>query len=617
MLCAEKEDLSLDEVCSDVLYKIPLKKQSFYWQNAFNTSDSVHSFRHRHPNLRLHVSVHDSFLATMSISETIPFVIFLKKLNSSGLDVIINPESNLADLSLLLHNYQEMLYGNLLGLTITVDSGVDINQVVEHGIEGLVDNIFFVQNNVASKDHEEINMTSVKELSTNKLVIGLSSVIFVVPDSEKRSNIPSFTELCNGSNLNQWKPKIQPDDQVVWKHSEKKWKFEMQMGLAVTNQMKKIRRNNSRAEILLFDVPFRFEDNPICSKHRTLFIDSLREAVGRHGYGTGRRRVKRDLTESLAITAKPQMKLIGESSRSSKVLVFAVGDEDEQFRKHYRIHDEDSLLKSPVDHIVLGYDDSGTIYDLYQPMPRELSQESILNTIHQYYVDKILGGGGGNAFSASQLHPPNILVYPEASGNHPVPILVTWVRVSSPVARLMPRKARKQYSTTTSSTTSIPSTTHRMCTDSQNHFQRCFIPAGLMEILNFKSHTSATTTTRQSTAMRQTTTKPLVPMNPQARADDYIDASLRVTTIAAPEMIPSPQSTRSSTLLPLANKQESKLSSSRMPNPSKRQILCNWESTYSYLSCKTRNRRFVDTQFKRTISKSQLAIVPTKTQLLL
>lgn len=608
-MCAEKEDLSLDEVCSDVLYKIPLKKQSLFWQNAVNASDPVSSFRHRHPALRLYLSVHDSFLATVSLSEATFLVTFLKKMNSSGLDVIVNPETNLAVLSSVLHNYQQMLSGNSFGLSITVDSRVDISQIAEHGIEGLVDNIFFVPNTVTSKDHEEINIPSVNELSANKLMNGLSSVVFVVPESEKRSNIPSFSELCSGSNLNQWKPKIQPDDQVVWKHSEKKWKFAMQMGLAVANQMKKIRRNNSRAGILLFDVPFRFEDNPICSRHRTLFIDSLREALGRNGYGTGRRRVKRDPTESLALTTKPQMKLIGESSQLGKVLVFAVGDEDEQFRKHYRIHDEDSLLKSPVDHIVLGYDDSGTIYDIYQPMPREISQASILNTIHRYYVDKILGGGGGNVFGAVQLHPPNILVYPEASGNHPVPILVTWVRVGSPVARLTPRKTRKQ-SSTTSSTTSIPSTTQRMGTDSQNPFQQRYFPAGLMEILNLKSRPSATTTTRQSTAMRQTTTKPLVPMNPQARVSDSIDASLHVTKITLPEMIPSPQTTPSSTLLLLANEQESKLPiTNRMASPSKRQLLCNGESANSYLSCKTRNRRFVDTrQFKRPISKAQFAM---------
>jgi hypothetical protein len=61
-----------------------------------------------------------------------------------------------------------------------------------------------------------MSMTNAYGLSKKKLVIGLSLVVFVVPDSEKnRSKILSFNELRNGSNLNQWKPRIQPDDQVI------------------------------------------------------------------------------------------------------------------------------------------------------------------------------------------------------------------------------------------------------------------------------------------------------------------------------------------------------------------------------------------------------------------
>ena len=75
-------------------------------------------------------------------------------------------------------------------------------------------------------------------------------------------------------------------------------------------------------------------------------------------------------------------------------------------------------------------------------------------------------------------------------------------------------------------------------------------------------------------------------------------------------MIPSPQTTPSSTLLLLANEQKSKLPiTNRMASRSKRQLLCNGESANSYLFCKThRNRRFVDTQFKRPISKAQFAM---------
>jgi hypothetical protein len=170
----------------------------------------------------------------MSPTEATSFISFLKKMNSSGLDIIVNPQNNLASLPLVLLNYQQILSRNFLGLSITL-SRIDMNLIVKHGIEDLADTIFLLPNNI--KDHKDLSVASVNGLSTNKLVIGLSSVVFAVSDSEDRSNIPSITELCSGSNLSQWKPRIQPDDQVVWNHSEKKWKFVRQMGLAI-NQMK-------------------------------------------------------------------------------------------------------------------------------------------------------------------------------------------------------------------------------------------------------------------------------------------------------------------------------------------------------------------------------------------
>ncbi len=117
---------------------------------------------------------------------------------------------------LILHNKKRILFGNFLGLSITVDSSVDINLIEENSIEDLVDHILFLPNNIISKHNQDMSMTNAYGLSKKKLVIGLSLVVFVVPDLEKnRSKILSFNELRNGSNLNQWKPRIQPDDQVI------------------------------------------------------------------------------------------------------------------------------------------------------------------------------------------------------------------------------------------------------------------------------------------------------------------------------------------------------------------------------------------------------------------
>lgn len=503
-------------------------------------------------------------------------------MNASGLDVIVNPKTDLADLSQALSNYKQILLENLLGLSVTIDNGLDISSIIRHGIDGLVDNLFFVPSNLTKRNHKEFDMTIVNALPTDKLVIGLPSVRFDIPHLQDRSSIPSFTELCHGSNLKQWKPKIKVDDQVIWSHPDKSWKFSMEMGRAVTNQLSKIHQKSLRTGILLFDVPFRLKHNPVCLRYRTLFIDSLRQAARTLlGHETGGNRAKRDLEESFASASRPGMKVTSKGSRIDKILIFAVGDEDEQFRKYYSV-DEDTILDSPVENVVLGYDDSGKVYDIYQQMPRELSLQSIFNTIHQYFVDKIFGGGGGNIFGAVQVHPPNILVYPDVFGKHPVPILVTWVRVASPVVRLLPRKTRKYSSTTT---TSLPSTTQRVCTDVGTPLQRCFVPASLMEMFNLGSPQRLTTTTRKSATMRQTTAKPLIPLNPQARLDGLTNASILLTE----EMTtPLPRSLLNLNILPLANSEDEPKQGSRMSYASEQHILCNWKSASSYLFCKTR-----------------------------
>lgn len=611
---AEQEGLSLDELCTDVLYRIPSAKQSSYWRHAVNFSDPISSFRQRHPNLRIHLSFHDHFLKTTSPSEANRLITYLKKIDSSGLDVIVNSRTNLSVLSLVLANYQRILYNNFLGLSITLDSHVETLSLVERGIVDLVDNVFLVPSTFKTEEHEDIGITGLNGLLTRKLVIGLPSVTFVAPNELDRSSIFSLTELCRDSNLAQWKPRIEIDDRVVWSNSEKKWKFVMQMGKAVGSQMTRINHNSSPTGILIFDVSFKLDDNPICSRHKTLFIDSVRQTAASLGYRTGGRRVKRVPKES----ATPVVKLMGEGDRLGKILIFATGDEDDQFRKYYSIYDEDTLLQSPVDHIILGFDDTGKIYDLYQQMPRELSQESIYKTIHQYYIDKILGGGGGDAFGAVKLHPPSIIVYPDAFGSHPIPILVTWVRVASPVIQLVPRKTRIPYSSsTTMSTTPAPITAvQRRCTDGHNPSQRCFIPGELMELLNLEFRpATTTTTTRKPTVFRQTTMKPAIPMHTLARVADF-DHEATPSTFLGRAAVPkvttqSPRLAWSFTLPPVNSKDMLEVDGSRVASQSKQQVLCNWDSSNSYVSCKTRNRRYINTFLKRTIARARKSMPKT------
>lgn len=143
---------------------------------------------------------------------------------------------------------------------------------------------------------------------------------------------------------------------------------------------------------------------------------------------------------------------------------------------------------------------------------------------HRFYVDQIISGNM-NSF-VSQLPPPSVIVYPDASGVLPVPVLITWVRMAGPAERLSIRKTRRPpitstTATTTSTTTMTPPPTSsgRPC---ENGAVRCFLPTGLMGVLGMRQ-----TTTRRPTVPRQITTKPATPMHPHARfAEDVEDDAL-------------------------------------------------------------------------------------------
>lgn len=569
-----------------------MKKQASYWQDTHQFPDPVAEFRQRHPNVRLHLSVDEDSLETFSSpSQVDRLIAYLKSIDSSGLDVLLGHQSDLDALSQVLNNYQKVLYGNYLGLSITVDSRT--NSIVNHKIYHLVDNIFLIPNVVATTERQEMI------IPTKKLIIGLPSVIFTAPDLQDGSAIPSLNELCHGLNLKMWKPRIEPDGQVVWSHTKKNWKFIMQTGQAVSNGMASIQEKHSMAGIMLFDITFRPESNPVCSRHRRLFVDSIHQAAGRLGYGTGRRLKREPGDDLFTPMTQSQVKVMQSTNHLGKILIFAVGDEDEKFRKYYKIIDEASLLQSPVVNIVLGYDDSGKIYDLYQQMPQEISKETISKTIHLYFVDKILANGGASAFGLVEQHPPSLLFYPNTINSDKVtPFLISWVKIKSQTVQPIQRKTRIpsdpaiRLNPTTTSTTTVASVGFRSCLDNQGG--RCFIPPGLMEILNLDIRPSTTTTTtRKTTTMRPTTAKPEVPINPNARAASDLQTWKTESTTTSPQQIWS-------FTLPPSVDQTGEEVDSRMANPlSKRKVICNWETKNSFLSCKIRNRRFINTVRKQ------------------
>ena len=584
----ERESPFVNNLCTDLLYRTSLLNET--------SIATLTSFQERHSDLHLRISILDSALETLSPLDFFKLVYNLKLVRSAGLDVTFSSQTEVSLLQRTLQSYERILRANSLGLTITISSFSDVNSISNQGILDLVDSVFYIPSPIVEKYHGDFNIAEVANVvPATKLLVGLPSTIFVVPAFKDQLKTPSLVDLCRGQNLLHWQPKVSIDDQVHWMHRNHNWTFRMQMGEALNDQLSYLFGISSG--IVLFDVPIHEEENPTCFKHKSLFFQSIQQAALQFGFNL-ERRMKRGVEQS-------QIRLSTvETSRLGKVLIFAIGSEEEQFKRYYSILDDESLLDGPVHHITLGYDDSGKIYDVYQQMPQDLSHESIFNTIHQYYVDKILGGEG--VFGFAQFKPPTIIIYPNASGTHPVPLLVTWVRIASPIEILITRKTRKptlpstsmvasttsMATTTLTSTTSKPiatSTTTKISTTTAHTTQpsttaststttsrpcsgpvppnRCFIPNSLMNVLNMSIVQSTSTmaaTTRKPTTARQATTKPAIPMNPNAR---YID----------PEEVSQSYSAMSSS-------DQTQLVATETRSP---QVACNWEPNPPFVVCKT------------------------------
>lgn len=484
-------------------------------------TDPLFTFRQRHPALRLYVSFDDYLLENTTSQEIMQLISCLKKTDASDMDVNVNSRTSSDSLLFTLRKYQQFLNANAIGLSITIKS-----RRLQLGIGNLVDTIFVIPDTTLKEGIEGSNFHFRNELLAAKLVIGLPSVSFSTNAVQDPKKIPSFDDFCHGSTHSaQWQPRIKVNGQLVWIHSQMKWEFAVQTRETIDHRLTSFFRNSSPAGILLFDVSFHLDNNPICAMHKNLFLNSIRQALEKLGHkiGYNKMRVKRALSTTFTSIANSQVNLSTDRNSLSKILIFAVGKEDDAFRKYYSIHDEKSLLDSPVLRITLGFDDDGRIYDIHKKMPRDLSYETILKTIHQFYIDKVITGGGGSAFGSAQLQPPSILVYPEVLGNvYPLPILITWLRVVKPEARFVPHRPRKP--STTTSTTTIPNTYRRLCTNGTNPIQRCYVPVELLEVLNLKSLPSVKVTpTRKPMLVRQTTTLSASSINPLARENNSND----------------------------------------------------------------------------------------------
>lgn len=351
-LLGEGDISLLDAVCTDLLYRLP--DDSTKW--LYNSSNAdLMSFHQLHPGVRLHLSVSDAALTTLP--DVAGLIRLLKETHSSGLDVVSSPWIHPSVLKRVLVHYQRVLNNHFLGLTVTIDGSnrADIvKSMIGEEIVDLVDNIFLIPGKSGIPSG----------LPQTKLVVGLPSLEFINSDL---TTVPSLAELCR--QLGQWRPKIVDRDQVSWRHPNKSWSFRMRMGNLIREEVEDMRKQKKMAGVLLYDISFGPEDNPTCAKHRELFVESVHRG-----------------SQMIQQLSRAKRAEVNNSRILGKILVFAVGEEEDRFKQYYGVVDDESLLSPniPIDKIVLGYDDSGRIYDIYKQMPAQLSTESVFRTIHQY-----------------------------------------------------------------------------------------------------------------------------------------------------------------------------------------------------------------------------------------
>lgn len=412
----------VNSLCTDLL----VHPDSSDWEHANIHAQPPRRFQARHQLVRLHLSVPDSHLSTTSASEMFHLVAYLSNAHASGLNVEVSSSSNPG---VLLH-VLKALHDALVGMELSVSIPSSWTQVDPYILD-LVDYVLAVPPMASSKDSGKTvdSGSFVKSwldsgFHAGKLIVGLPSAVYSSTDKEAKIPSHRLDELCNGTNLISWIPKRTQDDQLLWHKHNVNGEFRMLMGSSVEQQVAEIRRQNL-AGVFLFDhesLHDRYVVNPICRRHRSLFTRSVHRAVHEHNQPKA--------LDDTVVTSLPEWKLIGGRNgggRLGHVLVYATPSQEEEFITYFNITNDATLLASPVEHVVLGYDKQGHIYNLHRPRcgGDGIDDEMLEELIQRYSLDIV----------ASWRQPPPVLIFPGATNSsaellrpHAVPILITWFK---------------------------------------------------------------------------------------------------------------------------------------------------------------------------------------------
>lgn len=440
----DEGDVMLEEICTDILYRIPLAEKFSDWEHSLHFADPLAHYRQRYSKIRFHVSIPDYFLMTTSPTEMSRLVAYLVKMQAGSLDVIVNPETNLGLLYHALMSFQDILPpGKQMSISITdwknpqelIDQGIIEAVSIVHAFPPI-----FTQDpiiSLGSDSHSNLMRYTTQLLSAGipnrKLVMAVASTSIAVHPFADTSAVQTLADICSDVQLQSFRPKRIHNDQYSWTNSEKKWSFQTMIGRSIVDQITALRGKAIRG-IGLFDVPFKQPSHPICSWHKDLFIQAVHLGLAGH-YNL----VSNAPVEPSEII--PHWKVIGGQEgggRLGNILVFADSQEDEEYYINYfRITDDNSLLASPIDHVVLGFNPDGHVYDIYQARCRDEKRlfPYLEYLVNRYSLESVIE----NAHIYGSLLPPSILIFPKTVNMtsvrqaepypQPVPVLITWFKI--------------------------------------------------------------------------------------------------------------------------------------------------------------------------------------------
>ena len=382
----------MDSLCTDFIYPLDIDDCSD-WKNV---TELLKNSRTRYPQIQFHVSVSDYYLLTTSSSEFSNLTNHLNLLQPSSVIVIVTQDTNPGILKHILTPYAAIM---TVSISFPSDHFYIARTLVNQGIIELVDLVFAILPRGWESSRYVVELSQ-QGVPTEKLVIGIPSIL------------PSTSQFC--SNLIDWHPKRMSTDQITWRNPNKpSEEFQMFMG----NQTTDLLLGSSVRNVMIFDLELRDPSNPICLWHKARFLRSVATHLSNLIVASENEPIEVSHWESVADL----------SGRLGTTLIFD-NNQFEFFFSYFGIIDAATFLASPIEHVILGYDEEGQVFDIRQPScGEELAPIEMLDDIiKRYAIETVVKN-----YMETDTLLPNVLIFPDSDSCYPT--FISWVPIASDV----------------------------------------------------------------------------------------------------------------------------------------------------------------------------------------